>query len=55
VKYDRFISSKLRSEVTEKLPKSKLKVIDQSGHYVHMDKPQELIQVVTEFFDQQSS
>ncbi len=48
-KYDRFISVKLAHEIAEKLPNAKLEVIDKSGHYVHMDKPQELVQVVTKF------
>ena len=48
-KYDRFISSKLGYEIAEKLPNAKLQIIDKSGHYVHMDKPQELVQVVTRF------
>jgi len=48
-KYDRFISSELGHEIAEKLPNARLEVIDKSGHYVHMDKPQELVQVVTSF------
>ncbi len=51
-KYDRFISVKLAHEIAEKLPNAKLEVIDKSGHYVHMDKPQELVQVVTKFLDE---
>ena len=51
-KYDRFISSKLGREIAERLPNAKLEVIDKSGHYVHMDKPQELVQVVTQFLDE---
>ncbi|MEE8156996.1 MAG: alpha/beta hydrolase, partial [Gammaproteobacteria bacterium] len=50
--YDRFISSKLGYEIAEKLPNAKLEIIDKSGHYVHMDKPQELVQVVTKFLDE---
>ena len=48
-KYDRFISVKLGDEIAGKLPNAKLAVIDKSGHYVHMDKPQELARVVTRF------
>ncbi len=48
-KYDRFISVKLAHEIAEELPSARLEVIDESGHYVHMDKPQELVQVVTKF------
>ena len=51
-KYDRFISSKLGREIAERLPNAKLEVIDKSGHYVHMDKPQELVQVLTQFLDE---
>ena len=49
--YDRFIDAKLGQEIAEKLPNAKLEIIDKSGHYVHMDKPQELAQVVTKFLD----
>ncbi len=48
-KYDRFISSKLGYEIAERLPNAKLEVIDKSGHYVHMDKPHELAQLVNRF------
>ena len=48
-KYDRFISSKLGYEIVEKLPNARLEVIDKSGHYVHMDTPHELVEVVTRF------
>ena len=47
-----FISSKLGYESEEKLPNAKLEVIDRSGHYVHMDKPHELVQVLAEFLDE---
>ena len=53
-KYDRFISSKLGFEIAEKLPNAKLKVIDKSGHYVHMDTPQKLVQVVTRFLGEEA-
>ena len=48
-KYDRFISSKLGYEIAERLPNAKLEVIDKAGHYVHMDTPHQLAQVVTSF------
>jgi pimeloyl-ACP methyl ester carboxylesterase len=51
-KYDRFISSKLGYEIAEKLPNARLKVIDKSGHYVHMDKPQEVAEAVTKFLNE---
>jgi hypothetical protein len=31
------------------LPNARLEIIDKSGHYVHMDTPQVLAQLVTEF------
>ena len=52
-KYDRFISRKLGYEIAEKLPNAKLEIIDKSGHYVHMDKPHELAQVVTRFLGEE--
>ncbi len=48
-KYDRFINIKLAYEIVEKLPNAKLEIIDKSGHYVHMDKPRELVDVVTNY------
>ncbi len=53
-KYDRFISSKLGYEIAEKLPNARLEIIDKSGHYVHMDKPHELVQVVTRFLGEEA-
>ncbi len=53
-KYDRFISSRLGFEIAEKLPNAKLEVIDKSGHYVHMDTPPELVQVVTSFLGEEA-
>ena len=50
-KYDRFINIKLAYEIVEKLSNARLEVIDKSGHYVHMDKPEALVQVVTRFLD----
>ena len=51
-KYDRFISVKLAYEIVEKLPNASLEVIEKSGHYVHMDKPQELVRIVTRFLNE---
>ena len=48
-KYDHFIDIKLGYEIVEKLPNANLEVIDKSGHYVHMDKPQELVEVIKKF------
>jgi len=50
-KYDRFISSKLGEEIARELPNAGLEVIDKAGHYLHMDKPQELVRVVSEFLE----
>ena len=50
-KYDRFIDVGLAHEIVEKLPNAKLEIIDKSGHYVHMDKPEELVELVTTFLD----
>jgi pimeloyl-ACP methyl ester carboxylesterase len=49
-KYDRFINVKLAYEIVEKLTNARLEVIDNAGHYVHMDKPQELARLVIGFF-----
>ncbi|WP_296385263.1 alpha/beta hydrolase [Winogradskyella sp.] len=51
-KYDRFINIKLAYEIVEKLPNAQLEIIDKAGHYVHMDKPQELVKTVTKFISQ---
>jgi len=48
-KNDRFINPKLAYEIAEKLPNAKLEIIDKAGHYIHMDKPQELVKVVSKF------
>jgi len=53
VKYDRFINIKLGYEIAENLPNAKLEIIDKAGHYLHMDKPHELVQAVTEYLHQQ--
>lgn len=46
---DRFIDLKLGIEIAEKVPNAVLKIIDKSGHYVHMDKPEELTAIVSKF------
>ena len=35
----------------EKLPNATLELIDKAGHYVHMDKPKQLVQIVTNFLE----
>lgn len=52
-KYDRFINVKLAYEISKKLPNAKLEIIDKSGHYVHMNTPQELVQVATNFLSEE--
>jgi len=52
-KHDRFINVKLAYEIAEKLPNAKLEIIEKSGHYVHMDTPQALVDVVTKFLQQE--
>ncbi len=53
-KYDRFISNKLGVEIADRLPNARLEIIDKSGHYVHMDTPRQLAQVVTDFLGEKA-
>ena len=53
-KHDRFINVKLAHEIAERLPNAKLEVIDKAGHYVHMDKPRELVDVATRFLAEEA-
>jgi len=48
-KHDRFIDKKLAYEIVGTVPNAKLKIIDKAGHYVHMDKPNELTRIVSCF------
>lgn len=48
-KHDRFIDKKLAYEIARTLPNAKLEIIDKAGHYVHMDKPNDLTRLVLEF------
>jgi len=48
-KHDRFIDKKLAHEIVRTLPNAKIKIIDKAGHYVHMDKPNELTRIVSCF------
>lgn len=50
-KNDRFINVKLAYEIAASLPNAKLEIIDKCGHYVHMDKPKNLVKIVTEFME----
>jgi len=46
---DRFIDKKLAYEIVSTVPNAKLKIIDKAGHYVHMDKPNELTRIVSDY------
>lgn len=48
-KYDRFIDNQLGREIAEELPNAGLELIDKAGHYLHMDRPKELVRVVSNF------
>ena len=50
-KNDRFINVKLAHEIANSLPNAQLNIIEKCGHYIHMDKPKELVQVITEFLN----
>ncbi|MFK5974556.1 MAG: alpha/beta hydrolase [Flavobacteriaceae bacterium] len=50
-KQDRFIKVDLAYEIAEKLPNAQLKIIDKTGHYVHMDAPQELVKAANSFLN----
>ena len=50
--HDRFINKKLGQEIAETLPNAELKIIEKTGHYVHMDNPKELARAVTEYLEQ---
>lgn len=47
--HDRFINVKLGSLLTERLPNAHFKIVEDSGHFVHMDKPEALLKITTEF------
>lgn len=48
-KKDRFIKVDLAHEIVEKLPNALLEILDKAGHYIHMDTPEKLVDVVTQF------
>lgn len=54
-KHDRFINVKLAYEIVEKLPNAQLEIIDKAGHYVHMDRPKELVKSVTKFLSEKKT
>ena len=57
-RHDRFINVKLGELLTEHLPNARLEIIEDSGHFVHMDTPEKLLEVSrsflkeTEYLDQ---
>lgn len=48
-RHDRFINVKLGELLAEKLPNAHLDIIEDAGHFVHMDKPEKLLKVTNEF------
>ncbi len=48
-RHDRFINVRLGEVLAENLPNAHLEIIEDSGHFVHMDKPEELLRVSQEF------
>jgi len=39
-------------EIAERLPNARREVSDKAGHYVHMDTPRQLAEVLTDFLDE---
>ena len=52
-KHDRFINVKLGEVLAESLTNARLEVIENAGHFVHMDKPQELLRLSKGFLNEQ--
>lgn len=48
-RHDRFINVRLGEVLAESLPNARLEIIEDSGHFVHMDKPEKLLQVSEAF------
>ncbi len=53
-KQDRFIKVDLAYEIAEKLPNAQLKIIDKTGHYIHMDSPEKLVEVAAKFLKEET-
>ncbi len=49
-KHDRFINAKLGELLAQKLTNAQLEIIEDSGHFVHMDQPQKLLKITSDFF-----
>ena len=54
-KHDRFINVKLGELLAEELPNARLDIIEDSGHFVHMDKPEKLLKVTHKFLEEKES
>ena len=51
-KHDRFINLKLGEMLAESLNNARLEVIENAGHFVHMDKPAELLRLSKGFLNE---
>lgn len=54
-RHDRFINVRLGELLDEKLLNSQLKIIEDSGHFVHMDRPDKLLAVTMDFLMHKTS
>ncbi len=54
-RHDRFINVKLGEILAERLPNARLEVIEDAGHFVHMDRPKKLLQLSKEFLKKELS
>ena len=54
-RHDRFINVKLGELLAEKLTNARLEIIEDSGHFVHMDKPEKLLKATNAFLGEQVS
>ncbi|MEX0291063.1 MAG: alpha/beta fold hydrolase [Flavobacteriaceae bacterium] len=54
-RHDRFINVRLGELLHEKLPNSSLEIIEDAGHFVHMDRPEKLLAVSEDFLMQKVS
>ena len=50
--HDRFIDVALAHEITQKLPNARLEIIEDAGHYVHMDQPDSLLEASLSFLQE---
>ncbi|SHG16392.1 alpha/beta fold hydrolase [Flagellimonas flava] len=52
-RHDRFINVRLGELLAESLSNSRLEIIEDSGHFVHMDKPEALLKATYAFLEQE--